>query len=513
MSFFRFKRWIPLGLVCLVLAGALSGCMGNRGTDLHEFFTSSISTDEPEVTLKLYFGGERKAATNEVWSAVSEYVKSKGLNVKFSIQFIPWTEYPEKLLVMAAAGDRWDLNFDTDSSFRQMASRGSYMALDKLLPEYAPNLFRKYEMDGNLRSATMNGDIVGLPWSIKMNERPYAGWRVDLAEKAGIYREPGSVQTVEDVDTLLHELKEAYPDSNVTRTTALPFYIVREEWLDLGFHGLGIYLNDPDYKVQAIEQQPFYEEAAFMSKKWYEGKILSPDSLIDRADRSDQWRNGKVLFTITSHEWAYASDPGFVDPNFRQQMSLVYPDKKHINRSPTSNVVAINRNSEHAPLVLRFLDMMETDRKLYDLVIYGIEGKTYEMDGEKVVYPDNLNLSTSNYMDWGGQWALWNPRFIRSTETYPGDFWQEEARFAELPINLDSPLKGLLLSDYAISKQIEKRVQLYEELGRSIEYGLVSDVETSVLQYQLQQRDSGLDQIIGEVQRQVNLYLTLNRPD
>ncbi|GAE05582.1 extracellular solute-binding protein family 1 [Paenibacillus sp. JCM 10914] len=489
------------------MAWGLSGCLGNRSADIHDSFTSVTPTDEPEATLKFYFGGEKKAATDEVWAAVSEYVKGKGLNVKFSIQFIPWPEYYEKLLVMAAAGDRWDLNFDSEGSFRQMASRGSYMALDKLLPEYAPSLYRKYQMDGNLRSTTMNGDIVGLPWSIKMNQRPYAGWRVDLAEKAGIYRAPDSVKTVEDVDVLLQELKDAYPDSKVSRITALPFYVVREEWLDLGFHGLGIDMNDPEFKVQAIEQQLFYIEAAQMSKKWYENKILSPDSLIDRGDSAEQWRNGKVLFTLTSHEWAYAADLGFVDPNYRQQMSLLYPDKKQMNRSPISNVLAINRNSEHPELVLRFLDMMETDRKLYDLVIYGIEGKTYEKDGEQVIYPDNLSLSTSNYMDWGGQWALWNPRFIRSTETYPGDFWGEEARFAELPMNIDSPLEGLLLSDYAISKEVEKRAQLYENLGRSIEYGLVSDVEKEITAYRIKQQDSGLDVVIGEIQRQVNLYL------
>ncbi|WP_449007967.1 extracellular solute-binding protein [Paenibacillus taichungensis] len=510
-SIFRFQRWLSPYLLCMALA--LSGCMGSPGADINDFFTSSNHPSEPEVTLKFYFGGEKKAATDEVWTAVSEYVKDKGLNVKFSIHFISWPEYPEKLLVMAAAGDRWDLNFDSDSSFREMASRGSYMALDKLLPEYAPNLYKKYQMDGNLRSTMMNGDIVGLPWSIKMNQRPYAGWRVDLAEKAGIYREPDSVQTVQDVDVLLHELKHAYPNSKVTRITALPFYLVREEWLDLGFHGLGINLNDPDHKVQAIEQQPFYVEAAAMSKKWYEDKILSPESLIDRADSSDQWRNGKVLFTLTSHEWAHAADQGFVDSNYRQQMSLLYPDKKQVNRSPISNVVAINRNSENAELVLQFLDMMETDRKLYDLVIYGIEGKTYQMDGEQVVYPHNLSDSTSNYMGWGGQWALWNSRFIRSTETYPGDFWGEEARFAKIPVNLDSPLEGLLLSEYAISKEVEERVQLYEDMGRSIEFGLVSDVKEAVSDYRIKQQNIGLDKIIGEVQRQVDLNLASNYPD
>jgi putative aldouronate transport system substrate-binding protein len=116
-------------------------------------------------------------------------------------------------------------------------------------------------------------------------------------------------------------------------------------------------------------------------------------------------------------------------------------------------------------------------------------------------------------MGWGGQWALWNSQFIRSTETYPGDFWGEEARFAKIPVNLDSPIEGLLLSDYAISKEVEERVQLYEDMGRSIEFGLVSDVKEAVSDYRIKQQNIGLDKIIGEVQRQVDLNLASNHPD
>jgi putative aldouronate transport system substrate-binding protein len=308
------------------------------------------------------------------------------------------------------------------------------------------------------------------------------------------------------VNELLHELKAAYPERKLTRVPALSFYLVRDEWVDLNFHGLGFYLNDPSFQVRAIEQEPFYLEAALMSRNWYTDSILNADSKIDNEDSSDQWRSGNMIFTLTSHEWAYAADPGFVDPSFRQQMSLLYPDKRTVNRSPLANVAAINRNSEHPDLVLRFLEMLNTDRKLFDLVIYGIQGQTYEMDGDTLVYPSNLNYSTSNYVGWGGQWAFWNPEFLRPTETYPGDFWQEEDRFARLPQNVDSPLEGLLIHDRAISKLVENRDQLYEDEGKAIEYGMVADVQHAVQAYRQRQLDHGLNAIIAEVQRQVDLY-------
>ena len=221
--------------------------------------------------------------------------------------------------------------------------------------------------------------------------------------------------------------------------------MVRDEWVDLGFHGLGFYLNDPGLTVRAIEQQPFYEEAALMSKRWYDDQILNRDVLMDTESTADQWRNGKMLFTITSHEWAYAADPGFVDASYKQQMSLIYPEKKFVNRSSIANVLAINRNSDRADRVLRFLDMGREGPhavRSRDLRNRGqdlrAERQYRALSGE-----NNTKFSTSNYMDWGGQWAFWNPQDMRPTETYPAGFWQEETNFAELPTNVPSPLDGI----------------------------------------------------------------------
>ncbi|MFF2090557.1 extracellular solute-binding protein [Paenibacillus sp. NPDC058174] len=497
----------------LMLAAAMLVCLSVAacGSSNHDDFayngSKNGSEQEKEITLKFYFGGEKKAATDEVWSEVSRYVKSKGLNVKFDINFIPFSEYREKMLAMAAAGDTWDMNFDGDwLSYKLIAAKGSYMALNELLPKYAPNLLRKYKEQGTLSAATVNGQIVGLPWTMKMNERKFAGWRVDLAEKAGLTIEPDSIKTIEDVDWLLRELKKAYPNEKLNRTPPLSLFFSKEEWVDMNFHGLGFYWNDPEITVRAVEQQPFYLESAKLSKVWYDDRLINRDAIIDKGDASLQWRNGKSMFTITSHEWANA-DPGFVDPTYKQGMSLLYPDKKFVNRSSIANVVAINRNSKNPDRVLRFLDMLETDRTLYDLVIYGIEGKTYLLNGEAADYPEGMQTSSSNYMEWGGQWAFWKPQFMRPTATYGKNFWVKEEEFANESFNVISPLDGLFIAEDGMKDELAVRDQLGEEYGRPIEYGTVVDVEQSVAYYIELQKNNGLAKILARTQAIVDEYL------
>jgi putative aldouronate transport system substrate-binding protein len=468
---------------------------------------SASATPEEEVTLKFYFGGDKKAATDEVWSKISDYLKGKGLNVKFDINFIPFNDFKDKMLVMAASGDNWDMNFDGDwLSYKQMAAKGSYMALNDLLPKYAPNLYKKYQDQGTLSAATVSGQIVGLPWTMKMNQRQFATWRVDLADKAGITIPEGGVKTIEDVDNLLRQLQKAYPNEKINRGGPLPIYMIRDEWVDLNFHGLGFYLSDPKITIKPVEQQPFYKETAEKAKQWYDEKLINRDAMIDKTDGAAEWRNGRTLFTLTSHEWVSA-DPGFSDPSFKLRASELYPDKKQVNRTPLANVVAINRNSKYSDRVLRFLDMLETDQTLYDLVQYGIEGKTYKLDGDTAVYPDGMNTTTSNYMEWGGQWAFWKPQFMRPTSTYAKGFWEKEAEFAAQPENVNSPIDGLFITEDTMKNELAKRDQASDELSRPIEFGNVKDPDKAVADYIEKQKNNGLDKILAETQKQVDAYL------
>ncbi|HEY2491687.1 MAG TPA: DUF3502 domain-containing protein, partial [Paenibacillus sp.] len=308
----------------------------------------------------------------------------------------------------------------------------------------------------------------------------------------------------------LRELKKAYPNEKLSRTTPLSLYYIRDEWVDLNFHGLGFYLNDPKITIQSVEQQPFFLEASLLAKKWYDDKLINRDAMIDKEGAEDQWRNGKLLFTVTSHEWAYA-DPGFSDATYKQGMSLMYPDKKYVNRTALANVVAINVNSKHPDRVLRFLDMVETDQTLYDLLQYGIEGKTYELNGEAADYPEGMQSSTSNYMEWGGQWAFWKPQFMRPTTTYAKDFWVKEADFANQPNNVNSPIDGLFIAEDAMKNEIAKRDQATDELSRPIEYGMVKDVNKAVADYIETQKKNGLDKIITETQKQIDAYLAAKK--
>jgi len=507
-----------LGSSALLVVALLAGCTSqnqsqgsNNGGISSTPTTTSSQVDNKPTELKLIFPGDKPSAMDEVWADVSNYVKQKGVNISFNIQYIPFNDYKDKLLVMSAAGDSWDLNFDGDwLAYQQMAGKGAYLTLNDLLPEYAPNLYKKYEEQGALQAASINGEIVSLPWTMKQNTRPIIQWRSDIADKLGVTITKNSVQTIEQLDELLQRVKQADPTAKISRKGPLELFKLKYELMDIGFSGYVVDLNDPQLLAVPIEQTEAYRESAKLAKAWYDAGIINSDAIVDKEGIDVQWRNGKLFFDVSSHEWANA-DPGFSDPSFKRESSMLYPDRKFANRSPLANVLAINKKSKNADKVLEFLDLLEMDQQLYDLVQYGIEGKTYRLDGQAAAFPDGMEASTSSYLGWTGQWALWKPQFMRPTTVYNEGFWVKEGEFAGEPININSPLDGLFIAQDGIKNEVAKRESLKSEFGLPLEFGTAKNVDKAVDDYIAKQKSAGVDKITAEVQKQVNQFIAAQK--
>ncbi|MBQ8953855.1 MAG: extracellular solute-binding protein [Clostridia bacterium] len=488
------KRILSLILVLSMLLGLAA-------------FTASADSELDPVTLKFIFYGDKKSATDDVWAAIADYTRDR-LNADFDVQFIAGSDYQQKLLVMAGAGEAWDLNFDSNwTGYYLMVAQEAYMDLSELLPVYAPTLYANYEATGALAAATdSEGRVTALPWTMTMNNRTHFQWRSDLAEAAGIEVNPDEIDTAEAVLELCRKLKEAYPDKYILENASLEAFLMKYDLQDIG-HGLVIDLNDPDCAVQYIEDTAAYLERAQLAKTMQDEGIIWGDVLTDGRDHNDLINEGMLITKWGTHEFSN-SKRAWVEPEAYWAYSVLYPDHKFANRTPLANALTIPETSENPERTLMFLDLMETDQGLYDLVHYGILGTTYELNGEEAVFPEGMNASNSNYMEWGGRWAMWKPQFMRPDASYDEGFWVREAEFAASnPNNVNSPLAGFNLNMDNINIEIAERDQIYNDANKLLDVGMVEDVEATIKELQEKQIEAHRDRVLEEAQKQIDEYL------
>jgi putative aldouronate transport system substrate-binding protein len=490
------KRFLSVLLVLLTTGASLFA----GGSQAGGAGGSSASGLAP-VTLSFIFYDSKKSATDEVWSAIADEFKDE-LNAKFDVSFIAGSDYIDKMLVKFSAGDVWDLNFDGDwlQYYRTVAMNG-YMALDTLLPQYAPDLYKAYQSSGAIEAAKVNGKIVALPWTNIMTNRPFFQWRADLIDV-----NPAAVKTIEDVEKVLYQLKQRYPDRYTVENANIEVFLTKND-LIIGTHNFVFNPKDPRVQVQYIAETPAFLERARYAEKWQNDGLIWADVLVDQLDHNQLINQGRLITKWGTHEFSTDSR-AWVEPAAKWGFSSLYDDKIFQLRTPLSNIVAIPRTSKNPERTLMWMNLLETSQKMFDMVMYGIEGKTYVLDGKNVKYPAGMNDNNSNFMNWQGRWALFKPQFMRGDPLYREGFWQEEKDFAlSNPNNIASPLDGFSLNTDAIVNELAQIQAIYDAANKMLDVGLAGPSAAAVDKLIADLNRAGLQKVKTEYQRQVDAFL------
>jgi putative aldouronate transport system substrate-binding protein len=415
------------------------------------------------------------------------------------------SDYIDKMLVKFSAGDVWDLNFDGDwlQYYRASAMNG-YMTLDDLLPKYAPDLLKAYQTSGALEAAKVNGKIVALPWTNIMTTRNFFQWRADLIDV-----DPNTVKTLEEVEKILYQLKQKYPDRYTVENANIEVFLTKNELIS-ATHNFVFNPDDPSVTVSYRAEVPAYRERAKYAEKWQKDGLIWADVLVDQLDHNQLINQGRIITKWGTHE--YSTDTrAWVEPSARWGFSSLYDDKKFALRTSLSNIVAIPRTAKNPERTLMWMNLVETSQKMFDLVMYGIEGKTYVKDTSKpntVMYPAGMNDNNSNYMNWQGRWALFKPQFMRGDPLYREGFWQEEKDFAlSNPNNIPSPLDGFSLNTDAIANELAQIQAIYDAAEKMLDVGLAGPSDAAIDKLIADLNRAGLQTVKAEYQKQVDAFI------
>lgn len=524
------NRALHLILALLVLLGLLAGCSGPAAPAEN---SEAPGTGEPApasdeaaldpVTLKFRFIVDKVDYWDEVWAEIAAYVEPT-LNCEFETVFTPIGDYANKLTVWAASGDDFDLCFDASwIAYNTMTANGSYMDVSKLLPEYAPNYYQQLQDAGLVETVkTKDGKIFALPWICQFTDYPYLmTTQNSVVEGMGLSLE--GVDTFEEMDALFQQAKEkAAPSYHIYEfsqvggiyggdlRTAITKHEYAEKMSDLyGFtYSIGEYLDTGKLTLVPIEQTEAFKDCVYWTTKWTEEGIIPSDYATNEDVHTSEDKSVK-LFTHVFHEATYAEDCyGYSGTDSDASCSALYPDHKYSSKSPLANLFCINENAANPERTLMFIDQVSTDQKLFNLVLYGIEGETYTLDDKgNAVFDDDKN----NYHTWGGQWGFWRQNMFLPTSTQPKEMWEELAARAESGQSFQDPLAGFVPDVESIKNDIALRTTLSADKGEPMTKGIGTSTETyeqDIAAYIQQQKDSGgTDRIQQELQRQVDEYL------
>lgn len=357
---------------------------------------SGNKADDNTIRYVVYTGGGSLDDAHRIYNKVDSIVYEK---LGFHVEFEPYgyTDYSNKLSMKIATGENFDMCFSgsllSGFTYSSSAADGMFADITEALPTYAPNVYKS--LDAKVwEAAKVNGKIYGV-----INEQLFArstGVAIDkeVVEAIGITQEQIDAEglTYQDVITMAMEHIENDPtiskDGKVPSTTLIlgngwDEFIMQSHGLDaLGANSYypGV-IEAVDGKTQVINQfdSKYFKEFADFCRMAHERGWID-----ESQDRTPVTGNQRVRLVGTYYP--YVSDASLYNSIGREFVQFQFGTPLMSTANVTSSMTAINVRSKKVDKCLQFIDLLHTDKDLFNLLTIGEEDLEYQW---KTGYDEN----------------------------------------------------------------------------------------------------------------------------
>lgn len=483
---------------------AVESTAAAEGTESGE--TESAAPDiSEEVELTMYcIGDEGGMYADDALDNLNAILKEK-INATIKPVMVSWGEYREKLPLIYASGEAYDLAYVANwCNYSEEAIKGPFLELTDLMQQYAPKTYAELEASGALEAAKVNGSLYMVPSSSAEYTETLVMWREDLRKQFNL-PEITDWETLETyMDGILENVPGMFPMA-LTNTTLLEYTFYGDvDWARpiVGGNGFGVltYKVDDGSEIFNVVETPEYEEFVKRNREWYEKGYWSRNVLSETTAIEDSFMAERSAIVLGNSSKMIEMYKKVQQSNPEWELGFANLSGGVIEKTaPTNNGMAIGINSKNPERAMMFLELMNQDEEAFRAMYYGIEGTTYVVteDGRKA-NPEGVDPSTLNLRNLG--MGMQVQKFIlddADAEQSVLDLVDSYEDIAVYPA-----LSAFVIDDTNIAAEIAAINNVVTEYKIPLDLG-VADPETALPELKQKLADAGLDKVMEEVSRQV----------
>lgn len=322
---------------------------------------------------------------------ISNYLKEK-INATFELNVLAWADWQDKMNLKFASSDAFDLIWTVAwDNFTTKIQQGSLIDMTVLIDKFAPDA-KKIINPALLEGSKINGKNYSLPVNKELGSQRGIMLRKDLVEKYKI--DITQIKSVTDLEPVFQMIKEKEP--KVT-----PLYINKDTnvvyTMNVANFDGNLMRSATDYKVVNMLETPEYRKSLDLARKWYVSGYVNKDAAT-LTDMMSGLKSGKAF---SFFEWLKPGKDAEVSTSIGVDWVQVPLTQPLIATSDTTgSMVSISRTSKDPERAAMFLNLLYTDKKLLNMLAFGIEGKHYaKVEGKNDVidFPKGVTAQTSGY--------------------------------------------------------------------------------------------------------------------
>ncbi|GGD50864.1 ABC transporter substrate-binding protein [Paenibacillus nasutitermitis] len=474
-------------------------------------------TELPPVDLTYYFPNSPQQDLQSVEDNLNKLVQPK-INATIHLKLIDWGTYEEKMKVIMASGEPYDIAWTAGNlnNYFQNVANGAYAPLDELIEKYP-------DMKGGIpdmfwNAVKVKGQIYGVP--VFQQSTAGYGYEIQKAVADKYKLDWKSITKLSDLTPFLETVKKNEPNLIPWEYSqqADPFQVAPPMF---GLETLGdpktpgdLYLTDASKVVNQYETPEFLEYVTLM-REWYTKGYLRKDAATLKETASDRkaGKNALMLGQIDNDSIAFENagmDAGGRMSNFNpdtQSYDLQFVKPLLTTDKASATITAISANSPNIERAMMFINLLNTDKEIYNALVWGVEGKHY-----KKVAENRIETNKEGGYQIFSPWEFGN---MTLSYLFEGDPKGNDEKYTQMWIDLNknaTPSNALgFVFDFTPVKAEKANVDAaFTELYYALASGSV-DPDKYLPIFIDKLKKAGSDTIIAEKQKQLDEWRATNK--
>lgn len=479
---------IVWGLLSLVLTVFLTaGCGGDREQE-----ETSSSCEEP-ARLIYYTIGEPDEGLGQVEDALNELLLERyGFMVSYNR--IGWNDYEAKLDSLFSTDGKFDIAFAWTDNYVENALEGNWLDLTAYMEGICADTYATVN-EKLWKGATVNGCIYGIPTNKEVAVPMYFLYDGELVEKYDI--DIGQYPALESMEPLLQMISREEPEY-------IPLFLANDnvnyaslggyEYVTYADIPLVIRTDDASAAIVNLYETQYCRKLIDTLHKYYTAGYINEDASVRTA--FSRFQGEKVFLRLASG--GPESDVSFSSTFGYPIVAQCASDLVVTSESALGGVMAVNARTGHPEECAVFLNAVNTDPDIRNLLNYGVEGLHYELnENGQVVY------LTDDYR--GVPYTQGNWFILKTVAGENPDKWEVYREFNDIAI--ESPILGFTPDLSGFASECDNVSQVCRKYENALMTGTVDPDEfLPKLQDDLEQ--AGIGSLQQELQRQIDLWIS-----
>lgn len=443
------------------------------------------------VTLKWVTVGSGMPANYDAWKDNLNAYLAEKIGVNLEVEVIGWGDWDTRRNMIVSTNEPYDIMFTNNGTFYNDVTVGAFADIGGIVETAAPELFQ-FIPESYWDACKIGGKLYGVPTYKDSSATHYFVYDLAKVEATGL--DYASAHTMNEVTPILKAMYEAEQSAVFILNKGGLDAIYGRQYDDIsaGLPAIGVsYANGKAEVVSVFEQEDVLEDLKTLHE-WYEAGYVNADAAT--LAEAPSYRP-----CFVAQGWPAAAKTTW-GPNMGvgdQCVAIQWGDTVLSNATVQGSMNCISAACKNPEKALQLLQLVNTDSKVRDALYYGLEGDNFEYTADGRVHKLNTDWTMAGYTQG---------TFFQVTQTDDVDFnqWDEVKALNEQAVA--SPILGFSLDSEPITDDLAACIAIYAEYRPILMTGTQDPTETVATMLDAM-RDSGLDDIITEIQSQIDAWV------